>query len=200
MDDRVRSLANAAAILLVAMAAAAGGIRLHGGWGRAASAGLAVAFGWAAISKVVGARSWRRALHASVLPARIEHVVGWAVPLVEALVPALTLVGRGRAAAALAIAALAVFSIALVRAARVHGIRVPCGCFGRTVVDVRAALARNAALVAVAVFVSIDAPPDPALTAPSGPDLLPAIVAAGSLAAAALTGWRATSWLSRGNA
>ena len=200
MDDRIRSLANAAAILLVATIAAAGGITLHGGWDRAASAGLAVAFGWAAISKVVGAHPWRRGLPAYVLPARIEGVAGWAVPPVETLVPALALLGRDRAAAGLAIAALAVFSTALVRAARLHGIRVPCGCFGRTVVDVRAALARNAALVALAVVVSIGAPPDPPLTAPSGLDLVPAILAAGSLVVAALTAWRAASWLSRGNA
>ena len=200
MGGRVRSVVNGAAALAVGAAAAATASSTNGGWGRAAAAALAVAFGWAAVSKVVGMRRWRRALDGHRLPRRTAAPAVWAIPLVEAQVPLLTILGRERAAAGVALAALAIFSVALVRAAMHDGRRVPCGCFGKSVVDVRAALVRNALLTGLALSTWRTAGPDPDVILPSGGDVLPATLAAATLVVATATAWRASTWFSRGRA
>jgi hypothetical protein len=200
MDDRGRSLVNAAALVTVGAVAGAGAWSTRGGWGRAAAAALAVAFGWAALSKVTGMRRWRRTLEGHHLPGRLVVPAACAIPLIEAQVPLLVVSGRERAAAALALAALAIFSAALVRAALRDGRWVPCGCFGRSVIDVRTALVRNALLAGVAAFAWGSAAADPSLVLPSGADVVPATLAAVTLAAAAATAWRASVWFSRGRA
>ncbi|HEX6399428.1 MAG TPA: MauE/DoxX family redox-associated membrane protein, partial [Actinomycetota bacterium] len=198
MPDRARSTANGVAIVAVGGAAVGIAWSRQGGWGEAAAAGLAVAFAWAAATKVVSARRWRRALAGHALPGPMEWSAVWAVPVVELLVPVLAIAGRERTAAAVALAALGVFTAALVRAGLREGVDVPCGCFGRESVDLRAALARNAVLVALAIVAWSTAPPDPTISFPRGPELLPAALAAGAALAAALTAWRATAWFSRG--
>ena len=199
MSGRFRSALNAAALTSVAFAAATAS-RADGGWGEAAAATLAVVFAWAALTKVVGWHRWRRALSSHALPRWVERVAAWAVPAVESLVPILTLLGRDRAAAAVALVSVLVFSIALLRSAVRDGVRVACGCLGRASIDVRVALSRNLAL-AVAAFVSFDlAVRDPALTSPQAGDALPALLFAGALATAVITMWRTAVWLGRSRA
>ena len=130
----------------------------------------------------------------------MERLAAWAVPAVESFVPILTILGRGRAAAAVALVFLVVFSLALVRLALRDGVHVACGCFGRPSVDVRVALVRNAALSAVAVAAWSLAPADASFGLPGRGDALPALLGAGTAAVAAITAWRAASWLGRGRA
>jgi uncharacterized membrane protein YphA (DoxX/SURF4 family) len=172
--------------------------RAEGGWGEAAAATLAVSLAWASMSKLTGWGGWRRTLSAHVLPRRAERLAAWAVPAVEALVPAFTLLGRQRAAAAIALASVAVFSVALLRLAARDGVRVACGCFGRASIDVRVALVRNLGLAATAVVSWSLAAPDPRLALPEARDTLPALLVVGALAVAAITTWRSTVWLGRG--
>ena len=200
MSGRLRSAMNAAALLAVGVAAAAAASRTQDGWGRAAAATLAVAFAWASASKLAGWARWRRTLSAHVLPRSVERLAAWAVPAAESLVPIFTILGRERTAAAVALTSLVVFSLALVRLAVRDGVRVACGCFGRASVDVRVALVRNLALSAIGVVAWSLAVPDPSLTLPDPGDMLPALLVAGTAAVAAITAWRAASWLGRGRA
>jgi hypothetical protein len=150
------------------------------------------------VSKVVAMPRWRRILRGHRLSPPLEAVALWVIPLVEAQVPLLTLLSRERAAAGVALASLALFSTALVRGALRDGLRVPCGCFGRGAVDVRVALGRNVLLAGLALVSWFASGPDPRLILPSGGDVLPATLAAGALAAAAATAWRASVWFARG--
>jgi uncharacterized membrane protein YphA (DoxX/SURF4 family) len=200
MSGRLRSALNAAALTSVAAAAAAAASRADGGWGEAAAAALAVVFAWASVSKVTGWTRWRRTLSTHALPWRPELVAAWAVPAIESLVPILTLLGRQRAAAAVALASLTVFSVSLLRPAARDGVRVACGCFGRASVDVRVALTRNAVLATAAVASWSLSVPDPALALPEAGDGLPLLLFAGALTVAAITAWRSAVWLGRGRA
>jgi uncharacterized membrane protein YphA (DoxX/SURF4 family) len=198
MSGRARRTLNAAALIGVAFAAAASVSRAEGGWGEAAAAILAVSFTWASMSKLTGGGRWRRTLSAHALPRPAERFAAWAVPAVESLVPTLMLVGRQRAAAAVAFASIAVFSVALLRLAARDGVRVACGCFGRASIDLRLALVRNLALAATAVLSWSLASPDPRLTLPEAGDTLPALLVAGTLTVAAITAWRSAAWLAKG--
>jgi hypothetical protein len=197
VPDRWRSALNAAASIAVAAAAAATW-PATGGWAEAAAAALAVVFAWAAASKLTAWRRWRAAVAAHRLPAPLERAALPLVPAVEVLVPILAIAGRGRAASAVALAALLAFTAATVRFAIREGTTVPCGCFGHARVDVRTALARDVLLAALAVVSWARSAADPPLRAPVDDDLLPAILAAGALVAAAITLWRATVWIQRG--
>jgi hypothetical protein len=158
-----------------------------------------VTFAWSSIDKLIGWSRWRRALAGHAFPPSRARVAVWAVPGIEALVPTLALLGRPRAAAAVALAAIVVFSAALVRLALRDGARVSCGCFGRGSIDVRVALGRNAALAAAAVASWTSASPDPQLQLPRAGDSLPALLLAGAITAAVITGWRAAIWLQKGS-
>lgn len=103
-------------------------------------------------------------------------------------------------AAAVAVALLTVFTIELLRPGVRDGGRVACGCFGRASVDLRAAVARNLALAAVAGVAWVGGAQTPTVSVPSGADLVAALLFAGGIAAAALTAWRAGTWLHRGRA
>ena len=198
MHGGIRRTANAAALVAIGAAAAAWASRTHDGWGGAAAAALAVTFGWAAASKAADRRRWRRTLVEHALPQAVERGARWAVPLAEAIVAVLVAGGRARAAAGVTLVLLVLFSMVLVRSAARQGRRVPCGCFGGASIDVRAAMARNLLLAGIAVTAWIASGPDPALRAPAPPELLPALLAAGAIAAAAATAWRAGAWLGRG--
>jgi hypothetical protein len=203
MPDGLRSAMNGLALAAVAVAAAAAAWRAEGGkggWSAAGAAVIAVAFAWSSIGKLTAWSRWRRALATYGLPSAVERVASWWAPAIELLVPALALLGRPRAAGAVAFVAIAIFSVALVRLAARDGARVSCGCFGRGSIDVRLALLRNAALAAAAASSWAWSPPDPALRLPSGGDPVPALLAGASLTVAAVTAWRASVWLRKGNA
>ena len=121
---------------------------------RVALAVLVVVFAWAAGAKVLRPSSWQRSLDAYALPRPIAFFALWATPIAEAVVVTLALVGRGRAAAVLALILLGGFTGGLLRARALHGERVPCGCFGKTTErPVSLLLWRNAALALCALAV-----------------------------------------------
>ena len=195
---------NGGALVAIAIAAAVAGIRVGAGsWGSFAGAALAAVFAWAAVSKAMRARRWRRALTAYGLPPALERTATWAVPVAESIVPVLIVAGLPRAAAVWSGVLLVLFSGALVRAGRRVGVRVPCGCLGgRGDLDVNVALARNGALLLLAVFVFGHASDSPSIAWPGSPsaaDVLPLLLALGALIASALVVWRASVWLAGGN-
>lgn len=159
---------------------------------------LAIAFFWAAVAKASRPSAWRSALLGYRLPDGIVTPALVFVPVVE-LVTGLLLAAGGvgsKAGAALSVALLAAFSLAVLRARRLQGDRLPCGCFGGAGTrDYRLMLVRNAFLGAVAALVLLV--PRVArfeLEAPRGSQLVPALLVAVGVA---LIGWLAVS-LSRG--
>jgi hypothetical protein len=130
----------------------------------------------------------------------VEQIASRAVPAAEVLVPTLALLGRPRAAGAVAFLAIVIFSAALVRLWLRDGGRVSCGCFGRGSIDVRLALARNAVLATLAAVTWVSAPPEPVLRWPDAGDSVPALLTAAGLTVAAITAWRTSVWLRRGSA
>ncbi|HEY2802726.1 MAG TPA: MauE/DoxX family redox-associated membrane protein [Actinomycetota bacterium] len=185
-------LAHGVALGLVALTAALAARRLpRGGVGEVAAAALAVAFAWAAVSKVASWRSWRRALSGYGLPAGGERVAAVGVPVAETTVPLLILLGFPRAAGIVAIALLIAFSGAILAARARRGDRLPCGCFGGARVrDYRPMLARNALLAAVgsvAALAGSDGTMQSRIAAPGRGELLPAAIVVMSLALASWT-------------
>jgi hypothetical protein len=202
MPDVGRRATNGVVLVAIAGVAIAASSRAAGSWWTFAAAVLAAVFSWAAASKVLAPRRWRRALSSTALPQRLERVAVWAVPSSEALVPLLVLAGLPRAAAVWSGTLLVVFSVTLVAArGRVSG-RVACGCFGgRGSVEVRSVLARNALLLAIAASVAVRGADAPAVWLPGVPaadDALPLMLTLGALAAAVLVAWRTSAWLDRG--
>jgi hypothetical protein len=165
-------MVNGAVLLLLVGAIALAVPRATSGdaGGSLAAEILAAAFAWAALAKVIRFRRWRSSLDGYRLPLFSALVV--AVPVLEAGVSALVLLGQTRMAALGALVLLGAFSLAVLRARRLLGDRLPCGCFGgRSRRDYRALLARNAALGAVAVA----ALADPGIVAtPRDAEVLPA--------------------------
>lgn len=108
---------------------------------------LAIAFGWAAVSKLANYQRWRGALRGYELPGRLERVALLGTPALEAVAVGLILTGPLEVAGALILALLASFSIVVLRARVTKGDRLPCGCFGgATERDYRLMLTRNAVL------------------------------------------------------
>ncbi len=195
-----RAGANLAALAIVGGLAVNEASQLHGGWRSLAAATLAALFTWAAASKVMAGRGWRRALSSYGLSPTIERVARRGVPAAELVVPSLVLVGAPRAAGAAAFAMLIAFSIAGTRTALRRNGFVACGCFGgRTEVTLAHLLARNAALLVLAAMVAVTAPGRlVALPAAAAGDALPILLAAVGLVAAVVALWRSLSWLGRG--
>ena len=113
------------------------------------------------------------------------------VPALELGVVALIASGHVEAGATAALAMLGVFTLAVLRARRIVGDRLACGCFGRSRVrDYRLILARNAALAAVALVAIAGHPVVPA-SAPHWPgrgELLPALLGAAGIVLTAIVG------------
>jgi hypothetical protein len=152
----VPRVVNGVALVLLAGAAAVAAPSSRGdvGSGLAAEV-LAVVFGWAALSKALAPARWRADLDAYRIPA--PGAVALIVPLAEAAVPVLVLTGVPAFAPLLALALLGTFSAAILRARRLQGDRLPCGCFGGTARrDYRVLLGRNLALAVVAVAAVAD--------------------------------------------
>jgi hypothetical protein len=201
-SERRRSVANGMALALVAALAAALAVRSTDGWGSFATAGLALAFAWAAASKAVDVAGWRRTLDAHGLPPGVASAATFAVPAAEALVPLLAAAGATRAAGVWALALLVAFTAEALRAWRRFGPQVPCGCFGgRAPIAPAALLVRNAALAGLALVVALRPPPDAVLSWPGWPaadEFLPMVLAIVGLAVAGCTAWAGTRWLGRG--
>jgi hypothetical protein len=121
---------------------------------------VAGAFGWAAISKLVGYERWRRALSGYGLPEVLERAARPGTPTLEAVVVAVVLFGPLPLAGALTLAMLAGFSLVILRARAIQGDRLPCGCFGGTTErDYRLMLVRNAVLALPAGALALSGSP-----------------------------------------
>lgn len=108
---------------------------------------LAIAFAWAAVSKLASYQRWRRALRGYGLPSGLERAALVGTPALEAVTVGLILTGPLEVAGALSLALLAGFSVVVLRARATQGDRLPCGCFGGTDErDYRLMLVRNAVL------------------------------------------------------
>ena len=200
--ERRRAIANGAMSAVVAALALALSVRADDGWSSLATAGLALAFGWAAGSKAVDVPAWRRTLAAHGLPRGLETTATFTVPVAEALVPLLVVSGLTRAAGVWALTLMAVFTAEALRAWRRFGPQVPCGCFGgREPVAPPALLLRNAALAAIAIVVAVRQAPEPVLSWPASPgsgDMLPMVLAVAGFGVAGFTAWGAIRWLGKG--
>lgn len=145
---------------------------------------LAVTFGWAALAKLVRWSTWRASLGPYGVPKALVSAVATTVPLAEATVAFLLVVGPSRVALAATLALVSAFSLAVLKARNVTGDRLPCGCFGRTEArDFRLMLGRNALLAATAgALLLTGAKGDLASTeAPSPAEVLPALLVAAGL-------------------
>ena len=155
---------------------------------------LGVAFFWAAVAKASRPSAWRAALLGYRLPPRAVAPVLVLVPLVEVVAGVLLASGGNgtKAGAALSVALLAAFSLAVLRGRRVHGDRLPCGCFGGGGSrDYRLMLVRNAFLGAVAAAILlVPAVARYELQPPDSAQVLPALLVAAGLA---LVAWLVTT-------
>lgn len=147
---------------------------------------LAVAFAWAALAKAARPRAWKAALDGYALSRPVRGTAFFVVPAAEAGAVALLLLGghATRAGAALSVALLSAFSLAVLRARRLGGDRLPCGCFGGNGSrDYRLMLVRNSVLAVVAAA-ALSTRHE--LDVPRGDEVLPAVLAGLGLA---LVGW-----------
>jgi hypothetical protein len=183
----------AANVIATAAIAAVAGREAMRAWGEGAP-GLPVAtliavFAWSAVAKAVRPDAWRRALTAFDLPRALNGPAFVALPVAEAVVVGLGILGLGGAAAWLALSLLTLFSIAVLRVHLLTGEAIPCGCFGaRTARDWRLVLGRNGFLAAVAVWALTQgsgAAPRWSEAIPRGGELVPAALAIGGVLAAA---------------
>ncbi|HEX2196144.1 MAG TPA: MauE/DoxX family redox-associated membrane protein [Actinomycetota bacterium] len=151
---------------------------------------LALAFGWAAVAKVTRFPAWRAALAGYRLPPAVATPALFVVPAAE--VGTAFLLARGgdvtRAGAALSVALLAAFSLAVLRARRLQGDRLPCGCFGGSGTrDYRLMLVRNGFLGAVAAAILlVPRAATYALESPDSSQTIPVLLVAAGLV---LIGW-----------
>lgn len=169
--------------------------------GRVAAAVLALAFGSAAVAKIVGRRRWSRAL-ASYRLGPLEGAALVGVPVVELGLAALPFVGLVSTAGLASLIVLSVFSAAIVVGRVRVGRRLDCGCFGASRPrDYRLLLARNGALAVLAIVAwreGRDAWIGGSLAAPSGSDLLPATIVTVGVALATWVSVRAVVTVRRG--
>ena len=156
---------------------------------------LAGVFAWASVAKLVRWARWWSALQAYDLPRSLRIVAAPAVPLTELAVSVLLIAGITRVGAAASLSLLASFSGAVLFAHARRGDRLPCGCFGRaTDRDYRVMLVRNAllALLAAALLITAnDFRPVEGWSAPSGADVVPALLVAGGVVVIGWTLWQA---------
>ena len=155
---------------------------------------LAVAFVWAAVAKASRPSAWRVALGGYRLPGPLLVPALVGVPAAEILAGFLLAAGgvATRAGAALCVGLLAAFSLAVLRARRLQGDRLPCGCFGGNGSrDYRLMLVRNAFLGGVAAAVLlVPRLADYELEAPSSSQVVPALLV---VVGVALIAWLAVS-------
>ena len=162
---------------------------------------LAVTFAWAAAAKTARWSSWRKGLEPYDLPGVLVTPIALAVPLVEAALVVLLVVGPARIALASTLTLVSLFSLAVLRARAHSGDRVPCGCFGRTDErDYRVVLVRNALLGASAGALLVSGTKDDLIStaSPDPTEAVPALLVATGVALLIWMFKHATSLLRRG--
>ena len=186
--------AHVAALFAVAVAAAAvlptGDLHIAG----MAAAVLGAAFAWSAGAKLARPASWRRVLAAYGLPRWMERTSLIGVPVAEAAIVGLVVLGLHRTVGVAALVMLAAFSASILRARRRFGDAVACGCFGTSEPrDYRILLLRNAVLTGVASIAAVGGADAPRLTLPALPTAADALPAALVVTGLAVTAWLLTS-------
>lgn len=157
---------------------------------------LALAFGWAAVAKLINFASWREILGRYGFPQRLRGVTSVATPVIELMIAALILFISPRIGAVVAIAALALFSLAILNARTLNGDRLPCGCFGSSSErDYKTMLVRNGVLgaVAAAVLLSENDIESALLRVPTGADAVPAVLVFVGCALIVWIAWHASA-------
>jgi methylamine utilization protein MauE len=181
--SRVPALTNGfllVGVTVTAAVAAIGGTSTSGSG--LASIAVATVFSWASLDKILRPSAWWSSLEQYAL-GPTHRPVAIAVPALEFGVPMFVVAGQRTMAAILALVLLAGFSIALLRARRLRGNRVTCGCFGRTRArDYRILLARNVGIALIALA-TLAAPSRRAgsIHVPQGVELVPMVLALGGL-------------------
>ena len=177
-------------------------IRAGDGWASLSTAVLAIAFAWAAASKAVDIRGWRRTLEEHALPRGVESAATFAVPAAEAMVPLLVVAGWTRAAGVWALVLVAVFTAETVRAWRRFGTHVPCGCFGgREAVEPGPCCCATPPSRRSRSWSRLRPAPEPLIAWPGWPangEFLPMVLVIAGLFLAGFTAWAAIKWLGRG--
>ncbi|HET6770018.1 MAG TPA: MauE/DoxX family redox-associated membrane protein [Actinomycetota bacterium] len=147
-EGSLPAIANVSLLLILGFSTLA--LPLEGGGETAvdlAPWAISVLFGWAAVAKLARLSSWRTTLRGYGVRRPLGMLALPLVPVAEAAVPVLALLGRIRESATLALILLIIFSGAVIHARRAQGRRLPCGCFGKKKShDYRALLLRNLAL------------------------------------------------------
>jgi hypothetical protein len=166
-----------------------------------ASSALALLFGWAGLAKLVRAERWRQDLMRYRLPRPVRASAFLLLPWVELSVVVGLIAGARAEGAAVALGLMIAFSVAILRARLLQqGNKLGCGCFGGSaLLDYRVMLLRNAAMVALLVFVLVaDAEGDFGETPVVAPArLLPMLLGFMLVAAALWTGWQVRVHLGR---
>jgi Methylamine utilisation protein MauE len=190
--SRMPAMVNGILLAGVLVAATVAAVDAGGASGSGiASIALATLFAWTAVTKMLRPGAWRASLEQYAL-GRFRRPIAVTIPIAELAVPVLVAVGLPIAASTLALVLLAGFSLGLLRARRLHGNRVACGCFGRTRArDYRLLLARNAAIALVAT-VSLVAPATSwgpgSIHAPHGIEFLPTLLSLSGVILVAVLG------------
>ena len=167
---------------------------------RIASLLLCTTFAWAALAKLLGYGRWTVILERYGLPSALRRVAAPGIPAGEAAIAVTGAFLTPRIGAAAALATLAVFSLAVLRARRINGDKLPCGCFGGSEErHYRTMILRNAFLAALAAAVLLGPrslhPLD--LSVPTIDDALPAALVVTGLALAAWTALQVSNALKR---
>ena len=137
---------------------------------------LCAIFAWAAAVKLLGYERWSAILDRYGLPPIVTAIARPTVPIAEAAIAIFGAFLSPRIGAAAALAVLAGFSLAVLRARRINGDKLPCGCFGGSEErHYRTMIIRNGVLGAFAAAVLLaDEHVDPVATAlPTIDDALP---------------------------
>jgi hypothetical protein len=184
---RVAHVAALAGVIAAAVANLGGGALEPRDAGAIAAATLAVAFGAAALAKVLRRRAWIRSLETYGLPPAIRHVAALGVPVAEGGLALLPFLGLPSIAGLASLVALAGFSVAIVVGRLRAGRLLDCGCFGGPARDYRVLLARNCGLGVLAVVAwryGVNAPVGGSLGPPGEGELVPLVLVLGGLALA----------------
>ena len=149
---------------------------------------LLLAFAWAGLFKVLRFGDWWTSLEPYGFPRRVRQFVAISVPIAELTAATLLAFGNFKVAGTVIIGMLASFTLAVTRARRLQGDKLPCGCFkAGDVQDVRFIFSRNALLATLAAFLLLAGPPARSL-AISVDDVAPILLV---LVGLGLAGWTA---------
>ena len=155
---------------------------------------LAATLLWAVVAKVTHLRVWSQSLSGYGFEGPMKRVVAVAVPVAEAVVATMLLVGPIRVGLAATLFLVSAFSFGILQARSRSGDRVPCGCFGKTEErDYRWLLVRNLVLAVLAGAALIGGAEEAIVELtelPSATEVLPAVLVTAGAVLLAWLGWQ----------